>query len=98
MSKIKNIIGYEKLDNALTGLLIGFGAIFFIYYFQLSYYHTDVLGEYGIDFKIPFLKRSLLGALFVFLLFNYFEKVYAMKGVLLSVFIVGIYLVIKMFF
>lgn len=98
MSKLKQIIGYEKLDNVLTGLVLGFIAIGGIYYFQSLYYRIETLGDYGVSFQIPFLKRSLLGALFIFLIFNYFDKTFAMKGVLLSVIIVGVYLVYKLFF
>jgi hypothetical protein len=94
---IKRIIGYEKLDNMLTGLALGFAAIILAYYGQINYYAVDRIGVYISEFQTPFLKLSLLGALFLFLLFNYFDKTYAMRGVLLSVIITGIYLVIKIY-
>lgn len=98
MDNYKKYIGYEKLDNVFTGMVLGAIAIIGLYYAQSSYYHTDSLGQFAIDFKIPFLKRALIGSLIVFLLFNYFDKLYAMRGVLFSLIIAGIYLLIKMFF
>lgn len=94
----KRIIGYEPLDNMLTGLFIGFAAIFLAYYGQMAYYNVDALGNIGENIRVNILKLSLLGALFAFLLLNYFDKVFAMKGVLISVIIVAFYLVYKMFF
>jgi hypothetical protein len=94
---IKCIVGYEKLDNMLTGIALGSMAIFMTYYGQIRYYAVDKIGSYSSEFDSPFLKRSLLGALLVFLIFNYFDKTYAMKGVLLTVIAMGIYLVIKYF-
>ena len=98
MDKYKKYIGYELFDNVFTGLILGFIAIFGLYYAQSSYYHTDALGQFAIDFKIPFLKRALIGALIVFLIFNYLDKLYSMRGVLFSLIIAGIYLLTKMFF
>ena len=95
---IKRIIGYEKIDNVLTGFGLGTFAILLLYYFQGRYYSIGSLGYYALDFEIPFLKRALLGALIVFLVFNYFDKLYAMRGAILSVIMFGIYLVIKIFF
>jgi hypothetical protein len=98
MENYKKYIGYEKLDNVITGMVLGFIAIVGLYYAQSSYYHTDSLGQFAIDFKIPFLKRALIGALIVFLVFNYLDKLYAMRGVLFALIVAGVYLLIKMFF
>lgn len=92
-SKFRRIIGYEKLDNLFTGFCLGLISIALAYYFQVNYYKVDTLGSYGLDIKENILKLSLLGALFTFLILNYFDKVYAMKGVLISVILVAIYLV-----
>jgi hypothetical protein len=94
----KPYIGYELTDNVFTGMILGFIAVIGLYYAQSSFYNTEALGEYAIDFRIPFLKRALLGALLVFLIFNYLDKLYSMRGVLCSIIVCGIYLVIKMFF
>ena len=91
-------VGYDKLDNLWVGIIAGFIAMGAIYYSQTHYYNMSAMGEYADGFKIPFLKRSLLGALFVFLMFNYFDKTYAMKGVLFSVILVGLYIVFNMIF
>lgn len=93
----QRIIGYEKLDNMITGLILGFLAISIAYFAQISYYNVDALGELGSPIKVNILKLSLLGALFLFLLLNYFDKVFAMKGVLISVIIVATYVVFKLF-
>jgi hypothetical protein len=63
----------------------------------MTYYNVDALGELGSPIKVNILKLSLLGALFLFLLLNYFDKVFAMKGVLMSVIIVATYVVFKLF-
>lgn len=94
---IKHFIGYEKIDNLITGLICGFLAIGLTYFFQVRHYSVDQLGSLISEFQTPFLKLSLLGALFLFLVFNYFDKTYAMKGVLVSVIISAIYLVFKMY-
>lgn len=96
--KYKRVIGYEWLDNVITGFLLGVLAIVLFYFLQEKYYHVDQLGVYGLDFKIPFLKRALIGTLLVFLIMNYLDKLYAMRGVLLALIIAGIYLVKEMFF
>jgi len=93
----KRIIGYEKLDNMITGFFIGISSIGIAYYLQLSHYKVDALGQFGDGIKDDILKLSLLGGLFSFLILNYFDKEFAMKGVLISVIIVGVYLVYKYF-
>lgn len=95
---IKHIIGYEKIDNMITGMILGFAAIILTYFGLTNHYSIDRIGDYSSEFQTPLLKLSLLGALFIFLLFNYLDKTYAMKGVLISVIITAIFLVIKMFF
>jgi hypothetical protein len=94
---IKHIIGYEKLDNVVTGIIVGFLGIGTTYYWQVRHYSVDQLGNLISEFQTPFLKLSLLGALLLFLGFNYFDKTYAMKGVLVSVIITAIFLVFKMY-
>ncbi|MBL7789978.1 MAG: hypothetical protein JNL75_09155 [Chitinophagales bacterium] len=93
----KRIIGYEKLDNMITGFILGCLAIGLAYNLQIAYYNIEALGNYGEGIKDDILKLSLLGGLFTFLVLNYFDKVYAMKGVLLSVILVGIYFVYRYF-
>jgi hypothetical protein len=93
----KRIIGYEKMDNMVTGFILGFLAIGLTYFAQMAYYNVDALGDIGAPIKVNILKLSLLGALFLFLLLNYFDKVFAMKGVLMSVIIVATYVVFKLF-
>jgi hypothetical protein len=93
----KRIIGYEKMDNIVTGFILGFLAIGLTYLAQMTYYNVDALGDLGAPIKVNILKLSLLGALFLFLLLNYFDKVFAMKGVLMSVIIVATYVVFKLF-
>ena len=93
----KRIIGYEKFDNMITGFLLGLAAIAIAYILQDSFYNVSTLGEWGAAIKIDMLKLSLLGALFIFLLLNYFDKVFAMKGVLIAVIMVAIYLVYKIY-
>jgi hypothetical protein len=93
----KRIIGYEKMDNMVTGFILGFLTIGLTYLAQMTYYNVDVLGDLGAPIKVNILKLSLLGALFLFLLLNYFDKVFAMKGVLMSVIIVATYVVFKLF-
>ncbi len=93
----KRIIGYEKMDNMVTGFILGFLTIGLTYLAQMTYYNVYVLGDLGAPIKVNILKLSLLGALFLFLLLNYFDKVFAMKGVLMSVIIVATYVVFKLF-
>lgn len=93
----KRIIGYEKFDNMITGLLLGIASIAITYLLQDSFYNVSALGEWGAVIKLDMLKLSLLGALFIFLLLNYFDKVFAMKGVLIAVIIVASYLVYKIY-
>ena len=93
----KRINGYEKMDNMVTGFILGFLAIGLTYFAQMAYYNVDALGDIGAPIKVNILKLSLLGALFLFLLLNYFDKVFAMKGVLMSVVIVATYVVFKLF-
>ncbi|MCE2963289.1 MAG: hypothetical protein ACK5UE_09165 [Chitinophagales bacterium] len=93
----KRIIGYEKFDNMITGFILGIAAIAITYLLQDSFYNVSALGEWGAGIKLDMLKLSLLGALFIFLLLNYFDKVFAMKGVLIAVIIVAIYLVYKIY-
>jgi len=93
----KRIVGYEKLDNMVTGFVIGLSTIGIAYLAQVSYYNVDILGEFGSSIKVNMLKLSLLGALFAFLLLNYFDKVFAMKGILISVILVASYVVYKLF-
>jgi hypothetical protein len=93
----KRIIGYEKMDNMVTGFILGFLAIGLTYFAQMAYYNVDALGDIGAPIKVNILKLSLLGALLLFLLLNYFDKVFAMKGVLMSVIIVATYVVFKLF-
>lgn len=97
-SNFKHIIGYHWLDNVLTGFLLGGLSIAVFQYAQIEYYHVDSFTADNSIFYIPFLKRSLLGGLVIFLLFNSLNKLYAMRGVLLAVIIFGIYLVKMMFF
>jgi hypothetical protein len=97
-SKTKQILGYNYLDNLITGIILGTVAIILVYYIQVKFYGIASLGEYSEAFRVPFLKRSLLGGLAVFLGFNYFDKLYAMRGVLFAIILFGIYLVVKMFF
>ena len=98
MSKLKRVIGYEKFDNVITGILLGVFGIVAAYYGQMAYYNVEALGIYGNSIQTSILKLSLLGALFIFLVLNYFEKMFAMKGVLLTVIIVAAYLVYKIYF
>lgn len=93
----KRIIGYEKFDNMITGLILGIASIAITYLLQDSFYNVSALGEWGAGIKLDMLKLSLLGALFIFLLLNYFDKVFAMKGVLIAVIIVASYLVYKIY-
>lgn len=93
----KRIIGYEKLDNMITGVIVGIIAIVGTFYAQVKYYSIGQIGSYSSEFELPFLKRSLLGALLAFLIFNYFDKTYAMKGVLLTVITMGVYIVFNYF-
>lgn len=93
----KYIFGYEKIDNMLTGFIVGILAVGLAYVIQDSYYNLHALGEWGAGIKIDILKLSLLGALFSFLVFNYFDKVYAMKGNLIAVILIAVYLVYKIY-
>lgn len=93
----KRIIGYEKFDNMITGFILGIASITITYLLQDSFYNVSALGEWGAGIKLDMLKLSLLGALFIFLLLNYFDKVFAMKGVLIAVIIVASYLVYKIY-
>ncbi len=93
----KRIIGYEKFDNMITGFILGIASIAITYLLQDSFYNISALGEWGAGIKLDMLKLSLLGALFIFLLLNYFDKVFAMKGVLIAVIIVASYLVYKIY-
>lgn len=96
--KFKRIIGYEKIDNMITGIVLGFFVIFIAYYFQEAYYHIDVLGSFGDSIQVHILKLSLLAALFLFLVFNYLDKIFAMKGVLISVIITAFFIIYKLYF
>lgn len=95
--EFKRILGYEKFDNMITGFLLGLAAIAIAYILQDSFYNVSALGEWGAGIKLDMLKLSLLGALFIFLLLNYFDKVFAMKGVLIAVIMVAAYLVYKIY-
>jgi hypothetical protein len=81
----------------ITGFILGIASIAITYLLQDSFYNVSALGEWGAGIKLDMLKLSLLGALFIFLLLNYFDKVFAMKGVLISVIIVASYLVYKIY-
>lgn len=98
INKIKSVLGYEIKDHVVSGFIVGLIAIGLVFFLQVKYYGLDAMPEFINDFKEPFLKRSLLGALAVFLLFNYMDKLYSSKGVVLSVVICGIYLIKIMFF
>ena len=60
----KRIIGYEKLDNMLTGFILGFLAIGLAYFAQMTYYNVDALGELGSPIKVNILKLILWNLVF----------------------------------
>jgi energy-converting hydrogenase Eha subunit A len=93
----RRIIGYEKIDNMLTGFLIGLLSIAIAYLLQDSFYNISALGSWGSGIKLDMLKLSLLGGLFSFLVLNYLDKVFAMKGVLMAVILMASYLVYKIY-
>lgn len=96
--KLQSVLGYEVKDHVISGLLVGLIAIGIGFYLQVKYNKVDLIPEYLDTFKEAFLKKSLLGALLVFLIFNYMDKLYSSKGVILSVIICGIYILKLKFF
>jgi len=91
-NKIKSIIGYDWTDNIFIGLILGLMGIALAFYLQYRYYAIGSFWEYKNTFVTPLLKRSLMGGLVVFLGFNYFDKLYAARGVFIAVLVTGLYI------
>jgi hypothetical protein len=92
LQKFKSIIGYDWTDNIFIGLFLGLLGISLAFYLQYKYYAIDSFWEYKNSFIAPLLKRSLMGGLVVFLLFNYFDKLYSARGVFIAVLLTGLYI------
>ncbi len=91
----KEQIGYDWLDNVVTGFFIGLVCMVAAYYFQIRFYALQSLWAYNQNFIVPILKMSILAVLPACLLFNHFDKLYAFRGALIALVLAGTYFVVK---
>lgn len=95
MENWKNYIGYDWLDNIITGFLIAALSMGLGFWLQIRFYSLSLLWSYSNEFLSPVLKLSILSILPCCLIFNYFDKLYAFKGALFCLILSAILFFIK---
>ncbi|MCU0329123.1 MAG: hypothetical protein MUE53_09045 [Chitinophagales bacterium] len=90
------LVGYSWKDNVFIGFITSALSVGIVYYLQVKHYQISVLAhEHSVLFTFPLLKRSLLGVIPVFFLFNFMDLLYSLRGVLFFLFGAALFITFK---